>query len=148
MEAVVSQEYAAVAAVLQTYFDGLYHSDTARLREVFHPEARYVCATEAEAQGGQLLHLSMAEYFPIVDARPSPASRGEARADRIVSIEFAGPVTAFARVECAIGPKFFTDLLTLIRVGDRWQIIAKVFHYDVREEPPHPASPKLDLRSR
>jgi hypothetical protein len=36
MEAVVSQEYAAVAAVPQTYFDGLYHSDTARLRETFH----------------------------------------------------------------------------------------------------------------
>ena len=63
--------------------------------------------------------LTMGEYFPVVDRRPSPASRGEARRDRIVSIEFAGPVTAFARVECAIGPKFFTDLLTLIRVDGR-----------------------------
>jgi 4-oxalocrotonate tautomerase len=75
----------------------------------------------------------MAQYFPIVDARPSPASRNEPRNDRIVSLEFAGPVTAFARVECSIGPKFFTDLLTLIFVGGRWQIISKVFHYELRE---------------
>lgn len=128
------EDYTAVAAVLQTYFDGLYHSDTKRLGEAFHPEARYVCATEAAAKGGELLHLSMDEYFPIVDARPAPASRGEARADRIVSIEFAGPVTAFARVNCAIGPKLFTDLLTLVKVDGRWRIISKVFHFDLQEE--------------
>lgn len=130
----MNEDYAAVAAVLQTYFDGLYYSDTARLREAFHPQARYVCATEAETQGSELLHLSMEEYFPIVDARPSPASRGEARADRIVSIEFAGPVTAFARVNCAIGPKVFTDLLTLVKTEGKWRIIAKVFHFDLKEE--------------
>jgi hypothetical protein len=76
----------------------------------------------------------MGEYFPIVAARPAPASRGEARRDRIVSLEFAGPVTAFARVECAIGPKRFTDFLSLIFVDGRWQIIAKVFHFDLEDE--------------
>jgi 4-oxalocrotonate tautomerase len=119
--------YQALTAVLSDYFDGLYHSDTKRLARVFHPEARYVCAT-----GGELLHLGMAEYFPIVDKRPAPASRNEPRADEIVSIEFAGPVTAFARVNCAIGERYFTDLLTFVLIDDRWQIIAKVFHYDLR----------------
>lgn len=119
--------FTAVAAVLGRYFDGLYQSDTKLLRSVFHPKAHYVCAT-----GGTLVHLGMDEYFPIVDQRPSPASRNEVRADRIVAIEFAGPVTAFARVECAIGAKFFSDLLTLVFVEDRWQIISKVFHFDLR----------------
>lgn len=120
----------AIAEVLQLYFDGLYHSDTARLGQVFHPNALYACATE-----GALLHLGMQNYFPIVDKRPSPASRGEPRRDRIISIEFAGPVTAIARVECAIGPKFFTDLLTLVHLDGRWQIIAKVFHFDLQDSP-------------
>lgn len=119
--------YVAVAAALADYFDGLYFSDTARLGRIFHPQAIYACATE-----GKLLHLTMQEYFPIVDKRPSPASRGEPRADHIVSIEFAGPVTAFVRLNCAIGPKFFTDLLTLIHVDGRWQIISKVFHFDLK----------------
>lgn len=121
--------FAAVAAVLGRYFDGLYHSNTALLRSVFHAKAHYVCATEST-----LTHLAMDEYFPIVDQRPSPASRNEVRVDRIVAIEFAGPVTAFARVECAIGAKFFSDLLTFIFVDGRWQIISKVFHFDLRAQ--------------
>src|SRR3989344_6089183 len=95
----------AVAAVLQEYFDGLCHSDTQRLRRVFHPQAVYACATAEPA-----VILRMEEYFPIVDQRPSPASRGETVQERILS-------------------KPFTDLLTLIHVDGRWQIIAKVFHY-------------------
>lgn len=124
----MSQDFAAVSELLQLYFDGLYHSDSERLGRVFHPQARYVCATDPA-----LVNLSMAEYFPVVDARPAPAASGQARRDRIVSIEFAGPRTAFARVHCAIGPKYFTDLLTLIRTEEGWRIIAKVFHYDLEQ---------------
>jgi hypothetical protein len=116
----------AVTALLRDYFDGLYFSDTRRLKRVFHPQAVYATATE-----GTPLILRMDEYFPVVDKRPAPASRGDARSDRIVSIDFVGPVTALAKVQCAIKPKHFTDLLTLIQVDGRWQIISKVFHYEV-----------------
>ncbi|WP_298770608.1 nuclear transport factor 2 family protein [uncultured Shewanella sp.] len=121
----IDTELKAVTQVLSHYFDGLYHSDTRLLAAVFHSKAHYVCATE-----GTLLYRDMDEYFLIVDKRPSPASRKELRQDRIVSIEFAGPVTAIARVECAIGEKFFTDLLTLIFIDRKWQIMSKVFHYE------------------
>jgi hypothetical protein len=116
------------------HFDGLHHSDTERLRAVFHPQARYVTATD-----DTLVVWSMEDYFPVVDARPSPASKGEHRRDRIVSIELAGPVTAVARVECRVAPKSFTDILTLVRIDGRWQIISKVFHFDL-EEPACPTS--------
>jgi len=118
-------EFVAVTNVISNYFDGLYNSDTSILKEVFHPRAHYVCATD-----GTMLHLNMDEYFPTVDKRPSPASRGEKRNDRILSVEFAGPVTAYARVECSIATKFFTDFLTLIFIDGKWQIISKVFHCD------------------
>ena len=114
-----------VAALLQMYVDGLYHSDTQRLRQVFHPDAIYATASE-----GALRSMRMDAYFPMVDQRPSPASKGDARYDRILSIEFVGPVTAMAKVECAILPRHFTDLLTLVKVDGRWQIIAKVFHVE------------------
>ena len=119
--------YDAIVELLGRYFEGLHRSDTAILREVFHPAALYATATE-----GPLYTLDMASYFPIVDKRPSPASKGEPRTGRIVAIEFAGPVTAFARVECAIAPKHFTDQLTLVRVDGRWQIISKVFHFELQ----------------
>lgn len=123
----MESSYAAIEQVLAEYFEGLHYSDADRLSRVFHPQAHYVCPTEES-----LVYLTMAEYFPIVAARPSPASRGEPRHDRIVAIEFGGPALAFVRAECSIGPKFFTDFLTLIRTDDRWQIISKVFHFDLR----------------
>ena len=119
----------AVIETLRNYFEGLYRSDSQILRQVFHPEAIYACATDEP-----LLTLRMAEYFPIIDKRPSPASRGDPRTDRILSIEFAGPATAFARVECSILPKHFIDFLTLINSEGRWQIISKVFHYELEPQ--------------
>lgn len=121
--------YQELVAALDIYFDGLYYSDTKRLSQIFHPQAIYACATE-----GTLTYHTMASYFPIVDARPAPASRNEARTDRIVSIQFAGPVTAIATVNCAIGPKAFTDLLTFVKLDGRWQIMSKVFHFDLKPE--------------
>jgi hypothetical protein len=120
---------ATIDSVLQGYFDGLYDGDTDLLSRVFHPQAIYASATD-----GELVHRTMDEYFRIVDGRPSPASRQERRRDRIVSIEQVGPVTAVARVECSIGPKRFDDVLTLVRIDDRWQVIAKVFHYELAAE--------------
>lgn len=120
--------FAEIVAALGLYFDGLHHSDADKLGLLFHPQAIYACGTE-----GSLTHMTMADYLPMVAKRPSPASRGESRRDRILSIEFAGPVTALARVECAIGAKRFTDLLSFIRLDGRWRLIAKVFHFDLDE---------------
>ncbi len=126
----MSPDFTGVTDAVMRYFDGLYEADSSILAGVFHPDATYSCATE-----GELQHLSMEEYFAVVDKRISPASHGEMRKDRIVSIEFAGPVTAFVRANCAIGPRYFTDLLTFVHVDGRWQIIAKVFHFDLETAP-------------
>lgn len=116
----------AITDMLGRYFDGLYRSDTAILREVFDPHAGYYTVTE-----GRLLYLDMPSYFSVVDARPSPASKGQARTDRILSIERVGAVTALARVQCAIAPQHFTDLLSLLKIDDRWRIVSKVFHSEI-----------------
>lgn len=129
MSIAMNPHHNEITEALAHYFDGLYYSDTARLAKIFHPRAIYACATE-----GTLTHMTMAEYFPMVEKRISPASRKEQRHDRIVSIELAGPVTAIVRAECTIGPKRFIDLLTLVRLDERWQIISKVFHFDLEPQ--------------
>jgi len=114
--------FAAVTDVLETYFDGLYHADTGRLGNAFHPKAIYATADETP-----LLYRTMDEYFAVVAKRVSPASRDEPRRDVIDSIEFAGENTAFARVRCSIGTKDFIDFLTLVRTDGAWRIMAKIF---------------------
>lgn len=129
----MNTDFNEISQLMQRYFDGLYRSDAGILADVFHPGARYICATDEK-----LVNLSMSEYLPIVAARPSPASRNEIRRDAIISIQFAGPNTAFVRAHCAVAERYFTDLLTLIKTGGTWRIIAKVFHYDIA--PPQQAA--------
>lgn len=112
-----------VETVLRDYFDALYRCDVDLLSRVFHPRAIYATADETP-----ILTRSMVEYFPVIASRESPESRGENRRDFIDAIEFAGEHTAIARVRCSIGSRNFVDFLSLIRCGDNWRIIAKVFH--------------------
>jgi hypothetical protein len=119
---VMTPAFDEIVRVLQNYFDGLYEGDVEKLGRVFHPRAIYATADETP-----LLYRTMDEYFPVVAARQSPASRGEVRRDYIDSIDVAGENTALARVRCSIGTRDFVDLLTFVRIDGAWRIIAKVF---------------------
>jgi len=121
----MDHNYQAIVEVLERYYDGLYKCDTGLLATVFHPQARYATASE-----GRLLHLDMPSYFSIVENRTSPQSRGETPCFDIESIEFGGPVTAFARMRCFMLSNAYTDFLSFLRVDENWQIIAKVFHVE------------------
>ena len=114
-----------IAAQMQVYFDGLYHSDVLRLKRVFHPDAHYVCPTD-----DPMVQLDMATYFAVVAEREAPATRQEKRADRIDSIRFAGPGMALVVANCSIGERYFTDFLSFVKADGEWLIISKVFHYD------------------
>src|SRR5712664_2445345 len=142
----MSSEVAAIEKVLQVYFDGLYEGDTKKLGEAFHPSSHLYSA----GGDGKAADWPRADWFKMVESRPSAKSKGSARADRIVSIDFSGPTTAFAKVECQIPPRYFTDYLTLLKVDGRWQVIAKAFHTVTKGETASGArrSPQAKLSSR
>lgn len=117
-------EYFAIVDLLKRYYDALYRCDTALLATVFHASAQYFTASS-----GELLHLDMNSYFPIVEQRTSPESAGDSYAFSIDSIELVGSVTAIARMRCSMLGKDFIDLLSLIQLEGEWKIITKVFHY-------------------
>ncbi len=113
-----------ITSVINAYFDALYYCDTDIISTVFHPHAIYVTADETPP-----LIRTMEEYLSVIEKRKSPASKDEPRYDHIDHIELAGENTAFVRVRCVIKPRNFVDLLTLIRTDEKWQIIAKAFHF-------------------
>ena len=49
-----------------------------------------------------------------------------------MTIDQSGPVSAFAKVECALPPRFFVDYLTLLKTKDGWRIVAKAFKTETR----------------
>lgn len=115
--------------VICNYFDALYHCDTELLQKVFHAKAVYATADETP-----LLHRTMDEYVPVVAARVSPASRGEARNDVIEEIQLAGDNTAFARVRCTMAGKAYVDFLTFVREDGSWRIMAKIFQMNTENK--------------
>ncbi|NNJ76604.1 MAG: nuclear transport factor 2 family protein [Anderseniella sp.] len=116
------QAFADVTEIMTGYFDGLYHADTKRLADVFHPDARYVNMIE-----GDYMNKSLSEYFEMVDRRTPPASRGEERVDRILSIQSGGTRMAFVTASMKMMDHEYLDFLTLTRDQHGWRIMAKVF---------------------
>lgn len=112
--------------LLSAYFDAIYYGDTKLFSRIFHPRARLVCAAADD-----FAVMEVDEYLKIVAGRQSPAARGDRRADEIERITIASPTTAHARVRELLLPKHFIDDLTLIRVDGHWQIISKVWNFDL-----------------
>jgi hypothetical protein len=125
----MSSDVAEIEKVLQVYFDGLYEGDTKKLGEAFHPASHLYSA----GADGKAADLPRADWLKWIESRPSAKSKGSERRDRIVSIDFSGPQTAFAKVECQLPPRYFTDYLTLLKTDGRWQVIAKAFHTVTKE---------------
>ena len=125
-----ASELAAIERTLKIYFDGLHEGDTGKLGAAFHPAAHLYSV----AADGTAADLPRADWFKAVESRGSAKSRGDAREDRIVSIDISGPRTAFAKVQCQVPPRYFTDYLTLLKLDDGWKVIAKAFHTDTREK--------------
>jgi hypothetical protein len=131
MNAHVKPELTALARLeqtIQTYFDGLYEGDTAKLAAAFHAQACLYSEKD-----GALLAVTQDHWYAAVKARVNPAQAGLARGDRIVTIDFAGPKVAFVKVNCQIPPRYFTDYLTLLDLGEGWKIVSKTFHAETHE---------------
>ena len=118
----------AIRAAVQTYLDGLYEGDADKLAAVFHPTSALT-----QWQDGELKIVPRDAWLEAVRNRPSPQARGLGRADEILAIDQLGPAMAHVKLRCAIPPRHFTDLLSLLKIEGRWQVAQKVFMTEVRE---------------
>ena len=116
-----------IEQVLQTYFDGVYEGDTAKLERAFHEVAHLFCSED-----GKLADMSRPQWFELMRSRQSAQSRDLRRHDWVVQIDRSGPNTAFAKVQCQIPPRYFTDYLTLTRLDGGWKIVSKTYHTETR----------------
>ena len=120
----MDRSFDEIAGALEAYFDGFYEGDIAKLEQIFHPSAHLYSATD-----GPLQDDPMDAVYARVRGRTPPAATRQRRHDRIIMIDRSGPEAALAKVQLAIGPKLFTDYLSLLRLDGRWQIIAKTYSY-------------------
>jgi len=123
-----------VRGVLE-YYRGGHLSKPTIMSNNFHEVARLCYVDES----GELVCWSRHEFFERVMARPPTVDIEDAlKFDKIVSVDKAGPNVAVIKLQIGYPPVLYTDLLSMLRLGDRWWIIAK----SSDNEPFHRQMPK------
>lgn len=102
----------AIGAYVQAAPDG--DSDTAK-------KGFATWATMSYNENGKLVTVPIQALYDYFDEKKRPAS-GE-----IVACEVAGDV-AMVRLESEFDGALFTDMFTLVKDGDSWKIVSKVYH--------------------
>jgi hypothetical protein len=114
-----------IDTLLKTYFDGLYHGDSARLREVFHPQAQLF----GEVRGAPYQN-TVDGWLNAVANRPSPHAKGESFQMETLDVQLLNQV-AYVRARCPMLGFNYFDYLALMHNGERWLITNKLFtHVD------------------
>jgi hypothetical protein len=125
---VMTGDIEQIEAVVKTYLDGLYEGDADKLAAAFH-------GTSALTQfiDGELKITPRDVWLDAVRNRPSPKASGQARGDHVLAIDVIGPGMALVKLKCQIPPRYFTDLLSLLKIDGRWQVAQKVFMTEARD---------------
>jgi hypothetical protein len=120
-------EIAAIRAATQTYFDGLYDGDADKIATVFLSSSALTQSYEND-----LKIVPRDEWLNAVRNRPSPKAQGMERDDQILAIDLISDTLAHVKVKCQIPPRYFTDLLSFVKLDGRWLVAQKVFTTELR----------------
>ena len=114
-------ETAAIEALVQDYFLGMYEGDVERLRRIFHPQ----CWLFGESRG-ESHEFPLSGFLDQIASVPVPKAEGEPFDMRLVSIDRTGSV-AMAKVKVRYQGRRYTDYLTLQKAAVGWSIVGKAF---------------------
>ena len=111
-----------VREVIKAYFDTGYDASPG-IADTMHDKALLYSFADNKPEGE--LRIWDKETFVKV---ATSVGHDYPRFDEITSIDFTGPNSAVARVKVRVQATLFTDILSLMRLDGKWQIMAKVFY--------------------
>ena len=124
----MSHDRSTLEALIAHYFDGVYEGDADKLSAIFHPSADL-----RGLENGELLVRTVPDWLTQMRKRPSAKAEGKPREDFVVTIDRSDESTAFIKLRCQVPPRYFTDYLVAMKLGDGWRIVSKSYRYDLRE---------------
>lgn len=114
-----------IEAGVQLYFDSMYESNSDKVRESFHENAKITGYLE-----GSLIELTVEQFAEYVSSQqPSPKEKKEEIVLEIISCDIAGS-TASVRVRDAYLGMMFLDTLSFLKTDNEWKIYNKLFHVE------------------
>ncbi len=124
----IEAQHTQIQGLMDRYFDGLYQSDSALLRTVFHEDLAYVNGTKDAYE-----FMGLEAYMNRIDGRTPPASRGDPREEVIERIAVKGDRIGVVEARMTMMGRNYQDVLTLINTDDGWRVLTKVFSFVERK---------------
>lgn len=119
--------HVALFEAVQTYFDGLFYCDEAKLNAVFHEAASLF-----DGDKGHIFAEPVALFNADVggNAANSPHALGQQMDAEILMVDYLSPISAVVKIRFRARKNVYLDHLSLVKGERGWQIVAKVWHLE------------------
>jgi hypothetical protein len=117
----------ALLAVAQTYFDAAYEMDADKFASIFHPSS----SVTKVGDDGNVSVTPIETWLAAVRNMKAPKQLGLEREDQILSIDVVREL-ALLKLKLQIPPRYFTDMLSCLKVNGTWKIVQKVMTAETR----------------
>jgi hypothetical protein len=124
----VEADVRALRAVAKTYLDAAYEMDADKFASIFHPSS-FVTKV---GDDGNVSVAPIAVWLDAVRNIQAPKQQGLERRDEISSIDVEKGL-AFVKLKFQIPPRYFTDMLSCLKVDGTWKVVQKVFVLTTQE---------------
>lgn len=120
----------ALAAIAKTYCDAAYEMDADKFASIFHPS----CSVTRVGEDGNVSVTPIDLWLAGVRSMKAPKLQGLERHDEILSIDVVKEL-ALLKLKLQIPPRYFTDMLSCLKVDGAWRIVQKVTTIETRAAP-------------
>jgi hypothetical protein len=117
----------ALAAIAKTYCDAAYEMDDDKFASIFHPS----CSVTKVGEDGNVSVTPIEMWLAGVRSMKAPKLQGLERHDEILSIDVVREL-ALLKLKLQIPPRYFTDMLSCLKVDGTWRIVQKVMTVETR----------------
>jgi len=115
-------------AMVQTYFDAAYEMDADRFASIFH----HASSVTKIGDDGEVSVTPIGAWLAAVRNMQAPKEQGLGRHDQVLSIDVEREL-ALVKVKLQIQPRYFTDLLSCLKVKGSWKIVQKVMTVEITD---------------
>jgi hypothetical protein len=120
-------DYRALLALAQAYFDAAYEMDIDKFAYIFEPSS----SVTKVGEDGNVSVTPIGAWLAAVRNMKAPKQLGLERHDDILSIDVVRDL-ALLKLKLQIPPRYFTDMLSCLKVYGTWKIVQKVMTVETR----------------
>lgn len=117
----------ALADIAKTYFDAAYEMDADKFASIFHRS----CSVTKIGEDGNVSVTPIEMWLAGVRSMKAPKLQGLSRHDELLSIDVVRDL-ALLKLKLQVAPRYFTDMLSCLKVGGAWKIVQKVTAIETR----------------